>query len=71
MTQQIGIDQPVFMNAGELANTLGVSERTIWRMLSCGKIIEPVRIGGSTKWHRTQVENWIAKGCPTPTNDNN
>jgi prophage regulatory protein len=50
--------------AEELATMLGVSKRTIWRLLSGKQLPEPVRIGGSVRWRRDQIDRWIEQGCP-------
>ena len=52
------------LNAKELAGMLNMSERSLWRNLSAGKIPEPVRIGGSTRWRHEEIDRWIANGCP-------
>lgn len=44
-----------------------VSKRTLWRLLSAGKLIEPIRLGGNTRWRLRDVQTWIDEGCP-PTN---
>jgi predicted DNA-binding transcriptional regulator AlpA len=45
---------------------IGISTCTLWRLLSAGKLPTPVRIGGSTRWRRDEVREWIRNGCPTP-----
>ncbi|MBX3412419.1 MAG: helix-turn-helix domain-containing protein [Pirellulales bacterium] len=50
----------------ELATILGLSKRTIWRLLSAGEIPKPIRLGGSTRWVLAEIEAWIAAGCPRP-----
>ena len=55
----------LLMNAAEVAKALNVSERSIWRLLSAGKMPRPVRIGGSTRFRVRDIENWIDAGCPT------
>ncbi|MFK7819479.1 MAG: helix-turn-helix transcriptional regulator [Planctomycetaceae bacterium] len=49
-----------------LSKLLCISNRTVWRMLSSGSLIEPIRIGGSVRWRLCEVERWIASGCPPP-----
>ena len=66
MSQTAQIEEPLLISADELAVLLGMSARTIWRMLSMGKIIEPLRIGGSTRWRLEEVRQWIDEGCPPP-----
>jgi prophage regulatory protein len=56
---------PVLLTADEVAAMLGVSERTLWRLLSAGKVPEPVRFGRSTRWRAAEVADWIDRGCPT------
>ena len=55
---------PVLLAADEVAAMLGVSERTLWRLLSAGKVPKPVRFGRSTRWREAQVKEWIEQGCP-------
>ena len=68
---QAGSFSPLFINAGELSALLGVSERTVWRMLSKNELIAPVRFGGSTRWRLSEIEAWIEGGCCPPGPDRN
>lgn len=52
------------INAGELAEILNISERTIWRLIASGKLIQPIRIGKSVRWRLDEVNQWIESGCP-------
>ncbi len=52
------------IDAQELSQILSISTRTVWRMLSHRKLVEPVRIGGSVRWRLADVERWIDTGCP-------
>jgi excisionase family DNA binding protein len=52
------------IGADELAALLNVSTRTVWRLLSTGRMVQPVRIGGSVRWRLNEVRDWISKGCP-------
>lgn len=56
--------QPVLIDAEELARMMGVSERTLWRLLSGHKLPQPVRIGRNTRWRLAEVIAWIERGCP-------
>jgi excisionase family DNA binding protein len=58
--------QKLLVSADELAKMLDVSERTIWRLLSGGKLPRPLRLGGSVRWRLAEVTTWIAEGCPVP-----
>lgn len=54
------------ITAKELAEMLSISSRTINRMQSSGRLIPPIRIGGSVRWRLDEVEQWIGEGCPRP-----
>lgn len=58
---------PVMITAEEFAQMIKVSKRTLWRLLSAGKLVEPIRLGGNTRWRLRDVQTWIDEGCP-PTN---
>ena len=55
---------PRLINAEEVARMMNVSERTLWRLLSAGKIPPPVRFGRSTRWRLADIRSWIERGCP-------
>ena len=59
--------EPVMITARQLAILLQVSTRQVWRMLSAGRVPQPVRVGGIVRWRMAEVENWIAEGCPPST----
>ena len=40
--------RPALISATELADLLQISTRTLWRLRSSGKLIEPIKLGGST-----------------------
>ena len=54
---------PLLINAEEVARMMDVSERTLWRLVSAGKVPTPVRIGRSTRWRLAEVRQWIEGGC--------
>lgn len=56
--------EPLLISVEELSMILKVSPRTVWRLLSAGKLIEPVRIGGTVRWRLQEVKDWINQGCP-------
>lgn len=56
--------EALLITAEELAPMLNVSERTLWRLLSAGKLPEPVRLGRLTRWSLDRVKEWIVEGCP-------
>lgn len=63
--------QPILITADELAVMLKISPRTLWRLLSAGKLLKPVRFGGNTRWKESDVLEWIDQGCPPPERSKN
>jgi predicted DNA-binding transcriptional regulator AlpA len=58
---------PLLIRAEDVARMMGVSERTLWRLLSAGKVPQPVHIGRSTRWRLAEIREWIDGGCPLAT----
>jgi excisionase family DNA binding protein len=50
----------------EVAKILGVSTRSVWRLVSSQKIIPPLKVGGAARWRYDELRRWIDAGCPTP-----
>ena len=62
-----GIEKTM-LSAKSVAELFDTSERTIWRWVSSGKIIAPMRIAeGTTRWRTKDLHEWIEAGCPAPT----
>lgn len=61
--------EPLLIPVEQVAEMLNLSTRTVWRMLAAGRIPEPVRIGGSVRWHLDRVRQWVDAGCPAPTGE--
>ena len=47
-----------------VAALMSVSPRTVWRLVSAGKLFAPVRVGGAVRWHYARLRLWIEQGCP-------
>ncbi len=60
--------KPILITAADFARMMQISVRTLWRLCSAGQLIQPIRIGGNTRWRLDEVRQWIADDCP-PTND--
>jgi excisionase family DNA binding protein len=52
------------VTAGHVARMLRVSKRTVWRMLSAGRLPVPIRVGGIVRWRIDEIKKWIYAGCP-------
>lgn len=57
---------PQLLTADQLANLLQISERTLRRLISSGKIMSPTRIGRQLRWPLGEITKWIEQGCPAP-----
>ncbi|NQT93600.1 MAG: helix-turn-helix domain-containing protein [Lentisphaerae bacterium] len=47
------------MTIRDVAAALRLSPRTVWRMVSTGSIPQPIRLGRSVRWQRSEIENWL------------
>jgi excisionase family DNA binding protein len=56
--------QRAILGSGELAALLGKSRRTITRWADRDLLPPTVTIGGRRYWRRSDVESWLAAGCP-------
>lgn len=55
---------PAMLSMGQVAGLLNCSKRTVYRLNDTGQIPRPVRLGSLLRWNRTQIQQWIANGCP-------
>lgn len=55
------------LTAVQLAELLNISERTLYRLKSRGSLPAPIQLGGSIRWRRTEILQWVADGCPPPS----
>lgn len=56
-------EAPTLIDAEALAKMMDISVRTLWRLLSAGKLPQPVRIGRNTRWRLAEIRRWIEGGC--------
>ncbi len=52
------------ITAVQFAQLLNVSERTLYRLKSTGKLPNPIVLGGLVRWRVSEVHRWIDQGCP-------
>jgi len=57
-------DKEGLMNVKQLAAILNISPRRIWAMRSSGQMPLPVKLGGSIRWKKQEMLDWIQEGCP-------
>jgi predicted DNA-binding transcriptional regulator AlpA len=55
---------PLLVDKRTAAHLVGISSRSLDRLVSCGKFISPTRVGGRVMFHRQRLEEWIDRGCP-------
>jgi len=59
-------EQPLLLDAGEVARLLGISRSNFYSLLSSGQIgPEPIHLGKRTLWKRAELEAWVRADCPT------
>jgi excisionase family DNA binding protein len=58
-------EEPLLINAEELARLINVSKRTLWRLRSAGDLPAPVRLGSTVRWRLDEIRAWIGQGCPS------
>lgn len=58
------VANPILIPASVAAETCGVSLATWWRWEASGRIPEPVRVGGTTRWRAAELADWCDAGCP-------
>lgn len=56
--------EALLIGVGELSELLGLGRSSIYRHLDAGKLPEPIRIGGSVRWRKAEIEAWVSAGCP-------
>jgi excisionase family DNA binding protein len=49
-------EHPDLMSVKEVAAKIGTSVRTVWRMVSSGELVQPVKIGGLSRWRRSDIQ---------------
>ena len=52
-----------------VAALLDCSPRHVYRLADAGRMPAPVRIGALVRWRRTDLDAWLAAGCPATGRD--
>jgi excisionase family DNA binding protein len=55
---------PLCTDANGVATLLGVSLRTVRRLVETGKLPAPIALGGCRRWLIADIENWLRTGAP-------
>jgi len=56
--------EPLLVGKAEAARLTGISARSIDRLVSCGKFLLPIRLGGRGLWDRLALEAGGRAGGP-------
>lgn len=65
MHEDADLEQVRMLKSSEVAELVGVSMRTLWRLLAAGRFPEPVRFNRKVmRWKRADVVQWL-KDLPT------
>jgi len=59
-----GVDEKLLVPVEEVARTLSISRRSVWKGVRAGSVPQPVKVLGRTLWRRAELEKWVARGCP-------
>jgi len=51
----------MMLNVRQVAEMLGVSERSVWRWSSDGTLPPGIKIGAAVRWPQRALEDWLAK----------
>ena len=48
----------------DVAARMSVSVRAVWNYRDAGRMPSPVKVGGAIRWRESDIDLWIAAGCP-------
>ena len=49
------------LSVREVADALGVSVRSVWRLSATDELPRPFRIGRSVRWRAASIDSWLAR----------
>lgn len=55
---------PILVDAKRAAAMLSIGTRKLWELTNCGAI-DSVKIGRAVRYRVSDLESWVAAGCPT------
>ena len=57
-------DGVLLIDVATVANKLSLSERSVWEYAKTGRMPGPRHVGRRRLWSVSEIEQWIAAGCP-------
>lgn len=61
---------PRMIDVREVATILGISTRSVWRLVSRSELPQPIRFGRNVRWRASDIDAWIDTQITTNNNDN-
>lgn len=61
---ELPADKGLLVDTKQVAELLGLSARTVWRMQSSGEMPKSIRIGRDVGWSFEEIKAWTYAGCP-------
>jgi len=58
------LEPSLLISAPTLGRLLNVSEATLWRWDSGGRLPRGIKLGGVKRWSRAEILAWVEHGCP-------
>jgi excisionase family DNA binding protein len=56
-------EEPTFVDKPQAAEMVGVSVRTLERLVAAGQFPPPIQFGRRRRWLRKGLSRWIEGGC--------
>jgi len=53
------------LDVKRVANLLGCSPRTVYRLSDAGRMPRPCKLGSLVRWSQSAIQEWITNGCPS------
>ncbi len=47
----------------DVADKWKISTRHVWKLVSSGRLPQPVRLGRSVRWRESDIEKFVFGGC--------
>ncbi len=57
--------QAALLDVEAVAELLDCSTRHVYRLADAGRLPRPVKLGALVRWPRTDLNDWLAAGCPS------
>ena len=51
------------LSVRDVAALLKLSTRQVYKLVACGRMPQPLKVGRSTRWRSADIAAWIDGGC--------